>query len=55
LGGFDVGPIFDEFLSAPPNETNLEKFGGGVKRAIPPQGSAAEAWSPESFWSLQNR
>ena len=24
-----------------------------MKRAIPPQGSAAEAGSPKSFWSLQ--
>jgi hypothetical protein len=25
LGGFDKGPIFDEFLSGPKNEQNLEK------------------------------
>ena len=30
LGGFDRGRIFDDFLSGPQNETNLNKRGGEV-------------------------
>ena len=55
LEGFDRGPIFDEALSGPQNEKNIEKWGGGMKRSIPQEGSAAEAGSPKSFWSLQIR
>ena len=52
-GGCDRGPIFDMFLSGPKIETNIEKWGGGVKRTIPRQGSAAEVGSSKSFWNLQ--
>ena len=31
MGGFDRGPIFDDFLSGPQNEKNRKNGGGGVK------------------------
>ena len=43
--------IFDWFK----NQKNPENRGGGAKRAIRRQGSAAEAGSPERLWSLLNR
>ena len=41
------------FWAAPQIKRILKKWGGGVKRATGRQGSAEEAWSPKSFWSLQ--
>ena len=55
LGGFARGLIFDEFLISLKIRKNPENRGGGAKRGSPPQGSAAEAGSPERLWSLLNR
>ena len=52
LGGFARGLIFDEFLIGLKIRKNPENRGGGAKRGSPPQGSAAEAGSPERLWSL---
>ena len=37
------------------NKNLKKKKGGGVKRAIRPIGSAVEAGSLKSFWSLQSQ